>query len=312
MQIFRDVLQVPDAFHGAVVALGNFDGVHLGHQEILRRCVQLAQAMGRPATCMTFSPHPREFFNPAAPPLRIIGTARKLSLLRRHGMQAVFLARFNAAFAGLSADRFVTDILHGALGAAHIVTGYNFGFGKGRGGTTDFLAQRAGELGMGFTPCPPVVAAGGMVISSSAIREQLARGHVREAAALLGHAYQIEGRVRHGDKRGRELGYPTANVPLAHLFAPRFGVYAGWLHTVGGTLPAAVNIGVRPQFPSATPLLEAHALEGAPQLYGQRVQVELTDYLREEARFDSVQALKDQMAADCRQARALLVRKEAV
>lgn len=312
MRILRDLQACPPALRGAVVALGNFDGVHRGHQAILRACAQQAAALGRPAAVMTFAPHPREFFARDAGPLRLYSTSRKLSLLRQQGMQAVFLVRFNAAFAVLTAEQFVSDVLHGALGASHIVTGYNFGFGKGRGGDTAFLSARAGELGMGYTACPPVLGADGEAVSSSAIRARLAKGEVCRAAELLGHPYLVEGHVRHGDKRGRELGYPTANIVLPRLYAPRFGVYAAWLRTRGGVLPAAVNIGVRPQFPSTIPLVEAHALEGAPQLYGQRVQVELAHFLRDEAKFDGVEALKAQMAKDCQQARALLGRREAV
>ena len=307
MRVFRDMELVPEAFRGAVVALGNFDGVHVGHLAILRECVRLARAAGRPAAVMTFAPHPREFFSPAAPKLRLCGTARKLALLREAGMDAVFLVRFNAAFSGLAAEVFVHEMLQGVLGASHIVTGYNFGFGKGRGGNTQSLAAQAAALGMGYTVFAPVTDSGGKVISSSAVRDTLARGDMKAASALLGRTYALEGRVRHGDKRGRELGYPTANLPLPQLFAPRFGVYAGWLHTPEGRLPAAINIGIRPQFPGSAPLLEAHALEGAPQLYGQKVRVELTDFLREEARFGSVEQLVAQMGADCATARQRLM-----
>ncbi|MBY0407311.1 MAG: riboflavin biosynthesis protein RibF, partial [Rickettsiales bacterium] len=227
------------------------------------------------------------------------------------GMEAVFLARFNAAFAGLSPQAFVADILAGQLGASHIVTGYNFAFGKGRGGDTAFLAQAAEKCGisggMGFTACAQVTGPDGEAVSSSAIRAHLQAGRVRQAAALLGRDYAIEGRVIHGDKRGRELGWPTANITLGKLFLPAYGVYAVRLEMDGGeTYDGVANFGIRPMFAVEAPLLEVHAFGLERAIYGQRVRVAMVDYLREERYFDTLDGLKAQIEADAQAARRIL------
>lgn len=305
MLVVRDVRACPPQLKGAVVALGNFDGVHVGHRQILRECAAIAKASGKPAAVMTFWPHPREFFNPSAPRLRLSSLKRKLALMRAAGMDGVFMVRFNARFAGLTAERFVQEVLAGALGASHVVTGYNFAFGKGRGGDTQFLSEQAARLRMGFTACPPVEVGQG-VVSSSAVRGLLAQGEVKQAAALLGAPYTLDGYVRHGDARGKQLGYATANLSMDGLFVPRMGVYACWLLAQGKRVPAVANLGVRPTFGASAPVLEVHALEGAPQLYGQYVQVEMVDFVREEQLFAGAEALKAQIARDVVAARALL------
>jgi riboflavin kinase/FMN adenylyltransferase len=311
MRILRDFSQCPAELQGAVVALGNFDGVHLGHQAILRRCVAQAKALGAVPAVMTFAPHPREFFSRRPEGLRLQSFRQKMEIFAKMGIEAVFLVRFNARFAALSPLEFVEGVLHRDLRARHVVTGYNFAFGKGRGGDTAFLAQAAEGCGMGFTACPPVQDAEGQVVSSSAIRRLLGEGKVAQASALLGHGYAIEGRVVHGDKRGRTIGYPTANVRLGRLFRPAYGVYAVRMAVAGGPMvPGVANLGIRPMFAVEEPLLEVHGFDMQAMLYGKRVQVELVAHIRDEQRFDTLEALRAQIGMDSEQARAILLKEQ--
>jgi riboflavin kinase/FMN adenylyltransferase len=306
MRIIRDFSACPSASKGAVVALGNFDGVHLGHQAILRECIDTARKLGAPAAVMSFEPHPREFFAPGSDPLSIYPFRRKVELLRELGIDTLFLVRFNERFASLTAEAFTRDILHAQLGVRHVVTGYNFAFGKGRGGNTEFLHNAAKECGFGFSACPPVEDADGVPVSSSAIRRRLALGHVEIAGQLLGRAYAIEGRVRHGEQLGRKLGYPTANMALDDLFKPRFGIYAARARVDGALHDAVVSLGIRPTFGQNEPLLEVHIFAMDRELYGKRLHVELAGFLRDEVKFDTAQALTAQIALDCQQAKDIL------
>lgn len=305
MRIYRDVSACPDDAKGAVVALGNFDGVHLGHRAILRECVSIAEALGAKPAVMTFSPHPRAFFSPGAPPLLLQRFSQKMEAFAESGIALAFVARFNARFAALSPEDFVGKVLAGNLKARHVVTGYNFAFGKGRGGDTAFLAREAEKQGMGFTAVAPVTV-GEEAVSSSAIRAHLAKGEVQAAKRLLGRPYVIEGRVIHGDKRGGELGYPTANVALGRLFRPAYGVYAVRVEVEGQRFGGVANLGIRPMFALEEPLLEVHVFDMAQSLYGRKICVELVDFLREERYFDSLDGLKAQIAADETQARMRL------
>lgn len=312
MRILRDFISCPEACRGAVVALGNFDGVHIGHQAILSACVETAKKEKRPAAVMTFEPHPREFFAHGAAPLRLCSLSRKLRLLEAAGIEIIFLARFNKALAATTAQEFVERILARDLGVRHVVTGYNFAFGKGRRGDTDFLEARAKEIGFGFTRVAPVNSAAGEPVSSSAIRALLVKGNVDGAARLLGRPYIISGRVAKGDGRGKTLGFPTANLPLSGLFLPRFGIYAARIK-IGkedAWHDAAASLGVRPMFAVPQPLLEVHAFGIKQDFYGQPAEVALVKFLREEKMFESREALTQQMAMDCRQAQSVLERKE--
>lgn len=313
MRIIRDFAVCPPDYKGAVIALGNFDGVHLGHRSILRACVETAHTLGTRAAVMTFEPHPREFFGrnrePGTERLRIVGFRRKVQLLEESGIDTLFLVRFNARFAGLSAEAFVQEVLHRQLAVRHVVTGYNFAFGKGRSGTTDFLMKQGRALEFGFTACPPVHEQGGhdgKVVSSSVIRQLLAAGDVRGASALLGRPHSVEGKVSHGQQRGRTIGFPTANLAMRHLFKPRFGVYAVRIQVDGAWYDAVANLGIRPTFGAGEALLEVHGFDMDKDLYGKRVQVEFIGFIREEKRFDSAETLRQQIAADCAQAREVL------
>ena len=292
------------------MALGNFDGVHLGHREILRQCTASAHASNAPAAVMSFEPHPREFFAPHKERLRLCSLRQKVALLEQLGIDTLFLVRFNRSFANLTAEEFVGNVLHRQLAVRHVVTGYNFAFGKGRTGHTEFLASRGQVLGFATTACPPVQTTSGHAISSSAIRTHLAAGEIAQATALLGHPYLIEGHVRCGHQRGRTIGFPTANISLNRLFKPRYGVYAVRVSLspspVGvGEYYGIANIGVKPTLGGSEPLLEVHLFDFNRDLYGQRIQVECLEFLRDERKFDSLDALKTQITLDCQQAKKI-------
>ena len=340
MRIIRDLASIPADARGATVALGNFDGVHLGHLAILRHTIATAKATGGKAAVMTFEPHPREFFSKSGEKLRLYSFRDKVKLLKAAGIELLFVMRFNHKLASLSAHAFVEELLHKTLSVRHVVTGYNFAFGKGRQGNTEFLDKTAAALGIGYTACPPVYDAQGEPVSSSAIRAALAAGDMEKASFLLGRPYAVTGRVQRGERRGRKLGFPTANLSLDRLFKPRLGIYAarisvipsptggglGWGQSCaewksnakqaspppslppagGGVYDGVASIGVNPTFGTHKPLLEAHIFDKDMDLYGRRLRVELSGFIRDERRFDDVGALKMQMAEDARVARRIL------
>lgn len=301
MQLFRDLAALPASAKGAVVAIGNCDGLHLGHQAILKQTLQAAKTLGVAAAVMSFEPHPREFFSPNTPRLRLMRLIDKIRVLREMGFSYLFLPRFNAQLAATSADEFVTQVLVGQLGVRQVVTGENFYFGARRAGDSSFLASMASQHGFIYQPVAPVSDEGG-IISSSRIRSLLAEGKVEEAGILLGQPYRISGHVTHGDKRGRQLGFPTANLPIAHYFLPRHGVYkvsvqVGWENYRG-----VANIGIRPTFGGKKPQAEIHLFDFSGDIYGKTISVALDSFLRDEQTFSSIDALKKQIAEDCRQA----------
>jgi riboflavin kinase/FMN adenylyltransferase len=306
MRIIRDFDHLPPAFKGAHIALGNFDGVHLGHRAILSACIAGAKAQGAKAAVMTFEPHPREFFARNPEKLRIYPLARKLELLRDCGIDCVYVVRFNARFAATSAHDFIETLLHKKLAVRHVVTGYNFAFGNHRQGNTAFLAQMAESLGFGYSAVDPVHDAHGNSISSSAVRDALAQGDMQAASGMLGQPYTITGRVKKGDGRGRGLGFPTANLALSGLLWPRFGVYGVRVALDDQIIDGVANLGVKPTFPGAAPLLEVHCFGIDRDLVGKKIRVELRDFLREEQKFASLDALKTQIARDCEQAKERL------
>lgn len=308
MTIVRDVDHEMADIKGAVIALGNFDGVHLGHRAILSECIALAQAHGVPSAAMTFEPHPREFFSPDHTPLRLYSFRQKIEAIHTCGIEHIIVMRFNRKLASTSADEFVERILHRTLEVKHVVTGYNFAFGKGRGGDSLFLTEKARALNFGFTAHPQVMSPTGDTISSSAIRTLLSDGHVHQATSMLGRPYEICGHVIRGAQRGRTLGFPTLNLSLKKLFKPRFGVYACRVHLSGGhnAYDAVANIGIKPTFSADTPLLEVHAFGMTGDAYGRLARVELIEFLREEKKFDGPDALKKQIANDCVRAQNIL------
>ncbi len=305
MHIIRDPQYCPESSQNAVIALGNFDGVHRGHQAILKCCAEIARGEGCEPTAMTFEPHPREFFSTDKKPLRIYPFRRKAELLKEYGMHTLFCLRFGKRLAATSAASFIEDILHRQLKVRHVVTGYNFAFGKGRSGNTEFLTHEAHRLGFGFTALPQVEDEGDD-ISSSAIREALAQGNTQKVSHMLGRPYVIEGRVQKGEQRGRQIGFPTANIRAEHLFLPRFGVYAARVTMGGRRYDAVANLGIKPTFGQQAPLLEAHFFDIDKSMYGEKISVELLEFIRPEEKFPGIDALRNQIEQDATHAKRLL------
>jgi riboflavin kinase/FMN adenylyltransferase len=303
MKIYQDWQGLDPSARGASVALGNFDGVHLGHQSVL----DLARC-DAPLGVVTFEPHPRDYFRPGTP-FRLMNAASRANQLAALGVQHLYELPFDARIAGMSPAAFAKDILADGLGISHVVVGADFCFGKGRTGTATDL-QALGNT-QGFrTTIAPLIRAGGTEISSTAIRAALTEGRPRDAARMLGHWHRIEGPVIHGEKRGRTLGYPTANMGLSGLHLPRMGVYAVIADILTGPHQGrhmgAASLGVRPMFGQNTPNLETYLIDFDGDLYDQHLSIALVDYLRPELTFDGLAALITQMDADTMRARSIL------
>lgn len=297
---------VPDHLRGGIVALGNFDGFHLGHQAVVGRAVARARAEGRPVLVATFDPHPVRYFKPDAPAFRLTTLDQRERLFGAAGADAMLVFRFDAELANVTAEDFVTDRLLSRIGAAGVVTGEDFTFGKGRGGNIGVLRALGDEHGITVDTVAPVLEEG-KPVSSSRIREALQAGDPETAARLLTRPFAIEGVVEHGDKRGREIGYPTANMSLGNYLRPAFGIYAVRGHLPDGrVLEGAASLGIRPMFDPPKELLEPYFFDFSGDLYGQRIEVELISYLRPEAKFQDMDALIRQMEADCAEARRRL------
>ena len=304
MQIYQHWQGLDPKARGASVAMGNFDGVHLGHQSV----INLARPHG-PLGILTFEPHPREYFAPSAPAFRLMNAEARANRLAKLGVQHLYELPFTAELAALTPEAFAREVLAQGLGISHVVVGADFCFGKGRAGRAADLQALGKELGFGVT-IADLVKAEGREISSTAIRQALSDGRPRDAAAMLGHWHRIDGEVIHGEKRGRELGYPTANMSVNGLHLPKFGVYATLVDVLTGpqkgSYLGASSLGVRPMFGVNTPNLESFLLDFKGDLYGQHISVALVDFLRPELKFDGLPGLLAQMAADVDQCRALL------
>jgi riboflavin kinase/FMN adenylyltransferase len=297
---------MPDALRGAVIALGNFDGFHAGHQAVAGRAIAMARDLGVPAIVATFDPHPVRHFKPDAPWFRLTTLEQRQRLFAEAGADAMLVFDFNAALAATSAADFIDRLLVERFGASGIVTGSDFVFGQGRGGNEATL-QAAAEVGKFTYAMVAPVDDGGEVVSSSRIRAALLTGDCATATRLLTRPFAIEGVVQHGDKNGRLLGYPTANIDMGHYLRPRYGIYAVTGRLADGrVLRGAANVGIRPQFDPPKELLEPHFFDFAEDLYGQTIEVAFHAFLRGEAKFDSLDALKVQMARDCAEAKARL------
>lgn len=309
MRIFRHTDATGDA-RGAVVAAGNFDGVHLGHQAVLAEARALAQRLSAPFAVLTFEPHPRAVFQPGLPPFRLTPFRAKSLVLESLAVDLLFTLHFDQAFAQKSAEDFVAEILVAGLGARAVVVGYDFVFGHKRRGTPELLRTEGGKHGFAVQVVAPVAGAGGVVYSSTQIREHLVAGRPREAAALLGRPWEIDGRVEVGDKLGRTIGFPTANIALADYLRPAPGVYAVRAGIEDGETVTwhngAANLGWRPTVGGKDLRLETHLFDFSGDLYGKHLRVALIERLRAEQRFDGLDALKAQIALDCAQARQIL------
>ena len=299
---------IPDAFRGGVVALGNFDGVHAGHQAVIGQAVAEARARGVPALVATFDPHPVRHFKPETAPFRLTSLDQRQRYVAEAGADAMVVFAFGDRLANVTADDFVAEWLGGHLGVTGVVTGEDFTFGKGRGGNIATLQTLGAAAGITSTSVGPVCDAEGP-ISSSRIRTALQAGDCEMATRLLTRPFAVQGPVIHGDKNGRKLGFPTANVDMGGYLRPRYGIYAVRGHLADGrVLNGAANLGIRPTFDPPKELLEPHFFDFSGDLYGQDIAVEFVSFLRAEAKFDSLDALMAQMAHDCDEARLRLSR----
>ncbi len=310
MTLYRDARSLPQDAQGGVVLLGNFDGVHRGHQAVIAAGRQIADRDGIRLGALTFEPHPRSLFVPDTAPFRLTALPAKARLLHGHGCDFVVAQTFDRAFAGLEARAFVTEILVAGLAARHVVCGYDFTFGRQRQGHVEALADWGREFGFGVTVVQPVTREG-EIYSSTRIREALRGGHVADAAALLGHDWEIEGQVMHGDKRGRLLGFPTANVALGDTLVPQLGVYAVRVAEADAEgapawRPGVANLGRRPTVDGEKLSFEVNLFDFSGDLYDRTLRVAFAAFIRPEQKFAGLDALKAQIAADAGAARAIL------
>ena len=310
MRLFRHISSVPADARGAVVAIGNFDGLHRGHQAVIAAARARADADGRPLALMTFRPHPRRFFRPDDEPFRLTPFRAKVRAIADLGVDTLFVWRFDAQMASVTAEAFVETILHQGVGASHVVVGHDFAFGNKRAGNADLLRAKGAELGFGVTVVEPAKDDSDEIYSSSVIRQYLRDGQPQRAAALLGRLWEIEGRVLPGDQRGRTIGFPTANVEPAEYMRPASGVYAVRAGVTSGGetqwYDGVANFGVRPTVDGERLLLETHLFDFSGDLYGKYLRVALVEHLRPELKFESFAALQQQIAADSQQAREYL------
>ncbi|MFD1795564.1 bifunctional riboflavin kinase/FAD synthetase [Paracoccus aurantiacus] len=306
MDIHHHWTGLPADARGTTVAMGNFDGVHRGHRAVID-CARAA--IDAPLGIVTFEPHPREFFAPDAPPFRLMNSEARANRLRRLGVEHLFELPFGAVLAGLSPESFARQVLAEGLGVAHVCVGQDFCFGKDRAGDAQTLREMGARFGFGVT-IAPLVGEEGRDFSSTAIRQALSEGRTRDAEKMLGHWHRIEGEVLHGEKRGRELGYPTANMSVEGLHLPKLGVYAVIADVLGGphkgSWPGVASLGVRPMFGENHPNLEVHLFDFDGDLYGEHLSVALVEYLRAEEKFSGLDALIAQMDRDSAAARAIL------
>ena len=292
---------------GAVVAIGNFDGVHRGHRAVIGAALTRARALGRKATALTFTPHPRLFLRPQDTLFELSDERNKLRLLKATGLDGAVIMRFDAALAATSAEDFVVKILAGALGIGGAAIGFDFHFGKNRMGSPSFLAEQGARLGFAVDVVPPLEDEG-RPVSSGSVRAALAAGRVVEAAELLGAPWFVSGEVIHGDKRGRELGFPTANLKLSPSCGLKHGIYAVRVEVAGKRHDGVASFGRRPMFDDGAPLLEVFLFDFDGDLYGQTVDAAFIGWIRHEQKFDSIEALKRHMTSDAAQARDALQR----
>ena len=310
MRIFRHFDDVPPALKGAVVAIGNFDGVHKGHQALIAEARAEAEDRRSALAVLAFEPHPQEFFRPRPDSIRLTPLRVKARLLSELGVEALFALPFDAEMAGRSAADFVEEVLLKGLGASGVVVGPDFEFGKGRAGKFSTLEKMGLAQGFSVT-CFDMVTTGNVKISSTRIRDALKAARPEEAASLLGHWWAVEARVEHGDGRGRTMGFPTANMHLGHCLAPAFGVYAVRVTIMDNDRPVGrhdgvANFGIRPMYETKVPLMEAHLFDFDGDLYGKHLLVELISYIRPEAKFDGLPALIAQIGRDAAKAREIL------
>jgi len=310
MRIIRHFEKPPKSLTGACVVIGNFDGVHRGHQAVIGRAADFARGRYMPVIAMTFEPHPRRFFRPNDEPFRLTPFRTKFAQISALGVDAMLVVKFDHRFSQLTGTEFIDRVLVDGLQARHVVVGYDFTFGRDRGGNTEMLAARGAKAGFTFNAVEPVASADEVIYSSTAIRNHLREGKPGHAAALLGRPFEIEGRVTDGDKIGRTIGFPTANILLNNYIKPAFGIYAVRVGIGEGDnitwKDAVANLGTRPTVGGTYPLLEPHIFDFTGDLYGQRIRVAFIEYIRPEIRYEKIEEMTRQMENDCDVARRIL------
>ncbi len=310
MQIVRHSAGIPASARGGVITIGNFDGVHLGHRAVVDEARRIASDMNAPLAAVTFEPHPRRYFSAAAPAFELTPLRGKLRQLELLGVETLRLVHFDESVATAPAEQFVDDVIVAGLETRHVVVGYDFVFGRGRKGNAELLTTLGARHGFGVTSIDPVRIKDGPVYSSTNIRASLAGGDPAAAANLLGRCWEIEGKVVTGDRRGRTIGFPTANLALDGYLEPAIGVYAIWagLDRPDGTAwhMGCANIGRRPTFGGEEVVIEAHLFDFSDDIYDRPLRVALVEYLRPEKKFNGIDELKAQIALDCTAARKLL------
>lgn len=307
VQVVTDWRDLPEDLRGAAVAIGAFDGVHRGHQAVISATREAAERLGAPLAVVSFAPHPRRWFQPEAAPFRLMTTDQMARALAPLGVERLYLLPFDAEMAAMTDAQFAAEILSLGLGIRHAAVGFDFTYGKGRSGSPDGLRRHGKQLGFTVSVIDRLDDPDGLKLSSSAVREALKAGDMARAATILGRPFAIQGEVVHGEKRGRTIGVPTANVRLGNYMRPAYGVYATRTHLADGrVIDGVANLGIRPMFEIEEPLLEVWLLDFAGDLYGQTIETELVALLRGEMNFDSLDALKTQIDADAAAARSVL------
>ncbi|QBX37266.1 bifunctional riboflavin kinase/FAD synthetase [Brevundimonas sp. S30B] len=309
VQIVRDWRGLSPELTGAAVAVGAFDGVHRGHRAVIAQAAEAARTLGAPLGVVSFDPHPRRWFQPEAAPFRLMSADQMATALTPLGVKRLYLLPFDAEMAAMSDADFARRVLSEGLGVVHAAVGFDFTFGKGRSGSPEALKAYGRDLGFTVSVAERIDDASGLKLSSSAVREALAAGDMDRAAAILGRPFAIAGEVVHGDKRGRTIGVPTANVRMGDYMRPAYGVYATRTRLADGrVIDGVANLGVRPMFETPEPLLEVWLFGFDESLYGQVIETELVAFLRGELKFDGLDALKAQIDADAQAAKAALNR----
>jgi riboflavin kinase/FMN adenylyltransferase len=305
--IVTDWRGLPDGLRGAAVAIGAFDGVHRGHQAVIAKAGEAAQRLGAPLAVVSFDPHPRRWFQPEAAPFRLMTPAQMARAMDPLGVDTLYLLPFDAGMAAMSDEAFAREVLADGLGVSHAAVGFDFTYGKGRTGSPESLRRQGEALGFTVSVADRVDDPGGLKLSSSAVREALHAGDMDRAAAILGRPFAIEGEVVHGDKRGRTIGVPTANIRMGDYMRPAYGIYATRTRLPDGrTIDGVASLGVRPMYELAEPLLEVWLFDFDEDLYGRTIETELIAFLRGEMAFDGLDALKVQIDADAAASREVL------
>jgi len=310
MRIFRHVAGLPDFVRESSVAIGNFDGVHLGHQAVIDEAAAHAQKHGSAMSVITFDPHPRRYFRPEEPPFQLTPLRSKVRRFKAIGVEQLLVVHFDTETSQLTHQQFVDTFIFGGFKAQHVTVGYDFVFGAGRGGDVDYLRARAEQDGFGLSAIEPVKDASETIYSSTNIRNSLTDGNPLGAARLLGRPWEVEGRVIKGDQRGRQIGFPTANIALDDYVEPALGVYAVWagIEEAGVTTwhMGCANIGRRPTFDKNDVNCEVYIFDFTDDIYDKLLRVALIEYIRPEKKFDGIALLREQIALDSHDARGLL------